>query len=104
VLTLVELRTHLARLTYRPGWALRIVDGTWEGPELHIAATVADSYHPDADVELDIRTFLPPQVDTEAFERWLGWRLGRIESHEMREWLKRDGRPIFDPHAQEATP
>jgi hypothetical protein len=36
--------------------------------------------------------------DEESLRLWMAWRLGRIESHEMREFFKVDGRPVFDPH------
>jgi hypothetical protein len=41
-------------------------------------------------------------IRTIALEEWLAWRLGRLEVHEMREFLKRDGRVIFDPHGADA--
>jgi hypothetical protein len=51
---------------------------------------------------LDVHSMLPPMRDTIALEEWLAWRLGRLEVHEMREFLKRDGRVIFDPHGADA--
>jgi hypothetical protein len=33
---------------------------------------------------------------------WLAWRLGRVESHEMREHLRVDGALPFNPHAEYA--
>jgi hypothetical protein len=40
--------------------------------------------------------------DVQALEDWIAWRLSRLEVHEMREFLKRDGKVISDPHAPHA--
>lgn len=102
MLTTAEVAAHLAELTYRPGWSLAVYDGRWEGQHLVITAEVVDSTHPERTTLLDVHSMLPPMRDGQALDEWLAWRLGRIEMHEMREMLRRDGRPIFDPHAPHA--
>lgn len=102
MMTTSEIQDHLSRITYKPGWELKIYDGRWEGQHLVITTVVPDSYHPGETVTLDVHSMLPPMRDGNALDEWLAWRLGRIEVHEMREFLRRDGRPIYDPHAEYA--
>jgi hypothetical protein len=45
---------------------------------------------------------LPPMRDDAALLDWLLWRCCRIECHEAREWLRLDGKPWSDPHAEGA--
>jgi hypothetical protein len=68
---------------------------------LHILITVPlpNAYQPDEMIELGVRSALPPFRDKIAVHDWLTWRLGRIESHEMREFYRVDDMVIFDPHA-----
>jgi hypothetical protein len=102
VLTTTEIAAHLQRLTYKDGWEFHAYDGRWEGQHIVIRTVVPDTYKPGEQLVLDVHSMLPPMRDTEQLEEWLAWRLGRIEVHEMREFLKRDGRVLFDPHAEYA--
>lgn len=100
VLTVEQLQAHVKRLTYRPDWTFEVYEGEFEGPHIFIVATVQDSYR-DGKLELGVRSAIPPMESTEQFERWLLWRLIRIECHEAREFFKRDGQIISDPHAED---
>lgn len=102
MLTTHEIANWLTLITYRPGWSFEVYDGRWEGQHFVIRARVADATEPDETTTLDIHSMLPPMDTIDQFERWLAWRLSRIEIHEMREFLRRDGKPIFDPHADGA--
>lgn len=102
VLTAEEINGHLARMSYKPGWVFRCYQGRWEGLHVVITTVVADAYKPGETTTLDVHSALPPVETTEELERWIAWRLGRIESHEMREFLKRDGRTIYNPHGTNA--
>jgi hypothetical protein len=102
VLTTSELDTHLRRVTYKPGWSFTVYDGRWEGQHLVIRVVTPDAFAPSDQVTLDIHSALPPMDTPGQFDRWLMWRLGRIECHEMREWYRVDGRPASDPHASGA--
>jgi hypothetical protein len=97
VLTVEGIRAHLERLSYKDGWSFDVYEGRWEGPHIVIARRCALGA-----VVLDVHSMLPPMRDTVALEEWLAWRLGRLEVHEMREFFKRDGRVIFDPHGADA--
>lgn len=102
MLTMREIQEHLEKVTYKPGWAFQAYEGLWEGHHVVIDAYLPDSYHPGQGVTVNIHSMLPPLEDTRALERWLMWRLGRIEIHEMREFFKVDGTVVSDPHAEGA--
>jgi hypothetical protein len=97
-LTYEELAREIARYTYRKGWDLSVFLDPWEGPCLYIVADVADGYHPERTVQLRIRSNIPPMADANAFGWWILWRVSQIESHEVREMLRRDGELLVDPH------
>jgi len=68
MLTTVDIAAHLERISYRPGWAIRVYDGAWEGQHLVITAEVEDTYHPGQTTTLDVHSMLPPLVHAiEAF-------------------------------------
>lgn len=102
-LTVPELQAALDRVTYRPGWTFTAYEHPFEGPHLLIVAPVPNAYRPEETVDLGIRSPLPPMWTEHGLIVWLAWRLGRVESHEMREWLRVDGRAPFDPHAEAAA-
>ena len=102
LLTTEQIQAHLDTITYKPGWSFRVYDGRWEGQHIVIRTEVADTYNPGESTTLDVHSMLPPMRDVQALEEWLAWRLGRLEIHEMREFLKRNGQIIFDPHAEYA--
>jgi hypothetical protein len=102
VLTVEGIRAHLERLSYKDGWSFDVYEGRWEGPHIVIRTEVEDALLRGRRTVLDVHSMLPPMRDTVALEEWLAWRLGRLEVHEMREFFKRDGRVIFDPHGPDA--
>lgn len=95
-----ELGDLLSRVTYLPGWTFKFHRDQHEGVVLTIEAMVPDAYHPEKDVMLRIHTYVPPVTTPNGFYEWLLWRLERIASHETREWLRVDGKPVSDPHAE----
>ena len=98
-LTTAEIQAELERVTYKPGWSFTCYDGRWEGQHLVITVDVLDAGRPGQSVTLDVHSSLPPIPDVAYLHTWLAWRLGRIENHEMREFLRVDGHAVFDPHA-----
>ncbi len=102
MLSTAYVQHHLARLTYREGWSFKAYEGRWEGQHIVIRTEVPDAFNPGQQVTLDVHSMLPPMPDTTYLEAWVAWRLARIEVHEMREWLKRDGQVIYPPHAEHA--
>jgi hypothetical protein len=102
MLTTDEIRGWLARVTYKPGWFFTVYDGEWEGQHFVITALVPDAYNPGATTVLDVHSALPPIPNQEYLWHWITWRVGRVESHEMREFLRVEGDAIHDPHAPNA--
>lgn len=82
-----------------PGWSLEFYEDPWEGPHVHIVATLPDAYRPGETIDIGVRSAIPPLRDASSLHYWLTWRLTRIFSHEVREFLKVDGKAVFDPHA-----
>jgi hypothetical protein len=101
MLTTHEIQQHLRKLSYKENWTFSAYEGRYEGQHIVIRASVPDSYS-DGTVVLDVHSMLPPMRDKRHLEEWLLWRLARIEVHEAREFLKRNGRVLFDPHAPDA--
>jgi hypothetical protein len=97
-----QVQAHLDELDYKPGWTFHAYAGRWEGMHVAIGARMPDSYHPGQMIDLQVECFLSPNdhASPEALDTWLLYRLARIEVHETREFLRRDGRPVDDPHAE----
>jgi hypothetical protein len=100
MLSIQQVQAHLARVSYKPGWSFEAYQGAWEGHHIVINTQVPDAYGPGRTVTLNVHSMLPPLEDTSALERWLMWRLARIEVHEMREFFRVDGKIVDDPHAE----
>lgn len=102
MLTVDQINAHLDRITYKPGWSFQAYMGKWEGMHLTIFTEVDDAFRPGEKVRLRVESFLGPNdyINTRMLEKWLMWRLARIEVHEMREFFKRDGKVIDSPHAE----
>lgn len=114
------LATELARYTYKPGFIMEIrPDGFGYGHVLSVRMAVQDSREPRLDdehwagrplgprmVQVGFNERMPPSIaerqDAEQFARWLAGALMKLERHESREWLRRDGEIYDDPHAEGA--
>jgi hypothetical protein len=103
VLTTLEIQEHLRHVTYKPGWSFTAYDGRWEGQHIIIDVVTPDAFNPGHDITLDVHTSLPPLDTIRELDRWLLWRLMRIESHELREWYKVDGKVIVNPHSDDGN-
>lgn len=86
-------------ISYKPGWTFQHLHHSTEGDVLRITTDVADSTHPDTAVTLRIDTFIPPCANHDSFMTWLHYRLCRIETHEVSEWLRYRGARWREPHA-----
>lgn len=101
MMTLAEVQAALTDIQYRPGWTFTASEHPFgEGLMVRIVAPVPNAYRPNETTVLGVDSYLPPIRDVADLHRWLLWRLTRIEVHEAQEWLRIDGRPIFDPHAE----
>lgn len=103
---LESLRAELARFTYRAGWNLTI-DGSGNPRyggvfTLTVDYETPDAHHPDRPVRVVARRTVPDLaiMVEDSFTVWLQSVLFDVELHESREWLRRDGVLVQDPHAQ----
>lgn len=103
MLTIDALRSALKRVTYRPGWRFILYQSEHEGIWMSVKAEVPDAANPSKTTVVNVRTAVPPIPHEAYFWTWLAYRLKRIESHESREYLKVDGKPLDDPHALDAN-
>ncbi|MCA1841293.1 MAG: hypothetical protein LC723_13385 [Actinobacteria bacterium] len=101
-LSINYIQELLNYVEYKPGWKFVVYEGRWEGAHLQIIVDMPNAYRPDETTTVDIHCFLPPMETASEFHRWLMWRLGRIEIHEMREFYRVDGKVWDDPHAEHA--
>lgn len=104
MLTFEQLSAELAQYTYRPGWTLTLWCDDFGRVLFYVVATVPDAYSPEKTTELRITAWVPPMQTPGQFAVWLAWRLREIEFHEAMEFFRRDGKPVFDPHAEPDPP
>ena len=102
MLTTHDLQQALKNITYRDGWKMRVYEGVFEGAHLEIIALLEDSVELGKTTEFKVYSAIPPMLTIEQFHLFLSWRLRRIEIHESMEWLKLNGKAIYDPHRFEA--
>ena len=103
VVTLEDLDRRLASFTYKPGWTMSLSPSLRFGPAANLVITfqTEDTYRSGQDTLIGFHEPLPPIEyfqKIEAFDHWLLGVIDKAERHETREWLKRDGVMIFDPH------
>lgn len=101
---LAWMQRELTRYTYRPGWKMTITAGHMPtGPAMLVVRYEAlDSRDPTRVHQFRAhRSIGPygPDSDPDKFARELQHRLFDLEQHESREWLRRDGELLDDPHA-----
>jgi hypothetical protein len=102
MLTLHQIRLHLDTLEYRDGVTWHATEDPWEGIKIRIQYQVEDTYNPGHTTTLGIDSYLSPndRASEEALDLWFCWRMWRIEGHEAREYVKRNGTPLYDPHLE----
>lgn len=98
-----RVREALKMVTYRPGWSIRAYEHEFEGVWLAISYDDINAYNPSEPWPACVRTPVPAVRTYDAFFEWLLHRLIRIESHEAREWFRISGKPLSDPHAEDAN-
>ncbi len=99
-----QVQSILSRVTYKFGWELTLTED--ENPSLCITAWLEDScsHNPGDAILVDIHSQLPPFYTESEVLRWLRWRLRAIEVHEVDEFLRLDGKAVFDPHRDVKCP
>jgi hypothetical protein len=102
------LRQQLSRYSYRPTWTFEvehIPDPLW-GPDKYMIITrfkVMNSYPPHQEIEIrslePVPSFIVEHQDEGVFKNWFPVMIWHVEQHESKEWLRRDGILVNDPHA-----
>jgi hypothetical protein len=106
---LARWRGWLAEYSYKPGWRFEVT----EGGRLVVSAEVPDvdgRTNPDGEpLVLTIARWNNLNPGTHGrericFELTLRDLIRQIEEHELKEWFRRDGRPVEEPHPQFPLP
>ena len=100
-----QLRAELARWTYRPGWKFEIQAGMTCGLDqmfiLHVTYEAADSRAPwKTTLIKSSHPGFAEEIEMMGFAAWLQRIMFKVERHESREWLWRDGEIFDDPHKE----
>lgn len=103
---LFGLQRELARWSYKPGWSMHIAPnpGPWEAGILNVRYQAPDSRNPSSTIAIGGSEVVSLGVieGEVPFGVWLESALMRVERHELREWLRRDGLLYDDPHVPPA--
>jgi hypothetical protein len=99
-----RLKYWLEGIQYKPGWTFTAFLHEHELGKvmIRIEAKLLNAYDASEKTDFGINRFVPYIVTTSAlhFKLWLSGELQGIEHHESLEWFRnRNGKPIFDPHA-----
>ena len=103
-MTTEEFRRLVARVTYKPGWAVTAIDDPILGAVvIRVAFTVPDAtLESEQPLPLRIKYALPAALLVDMDERralaYVFERVMEMERHEAREWFKLDGVPVDYPH------
>ena len=102
------LRTEVERFSYKPGCEFEVFTAPSPTTLWEFAVTIT-IVRPDAGgggrtVRIAQVAMVPwliiDQRDVGRLAEWLLSRIEELEIHEAREWFKRDGMPVCDPHAE----
>lgn len=104
LLTTKQMQERLSQVVYKD-WKISIYDGAFEGLKLEIDAVVEDSTNPGNQTRLHIISPFIPCFTVEQFDYTIAKRLIIAETHEVLEMFKdkKTGKPIFDPHRENAN-
>jgi hypothetical protein len=104
--TEAQLRAYIERITYKPGWRIRVDPWHMDGHQLLLTlewdAPCAVTGRPK--LQVSARHILDPLLcDSErSVLTQVLWAIKRAEEHETLEFLKVDGVAPFDPHRNDA--
>ena len=103
------LANVVSRVTYKPGWTLELKEISrgqgCEGLTLCIGATVPDSFGDGMVGVYHLMPVLPAAYDEDSWIGWIMEQIHLVEQHEMLEFFRVDGDPVFFPgHAPGRNP
>lgn len=103
MLTTEEIKQHFDGLSFPAGMSVAVGESRWEGPYVRIVWDRPDSFYPERSIDLGVRSFLSPndRANVDTLDKFIDWRIWRMFGHEARESVQRDGKPLFDPHAED---
>jgi hypothetical protein len=103
MMTFTAVHDTVRTLTMPPTVTATARYDVWEGPYVRFVGTVPDAMLPGEGLDIGVDWYPSPNdlASRARLERALVWRLARIAGHEVREFVQRDGRPLYDPHARE---
>ncbi len=98
-----EVELLLARVTYKPGWKIKLVDGGDFDGRIEVWFKGQDATRKrDGELILTMSTPIPPLYTFENERDFLRFLRSRVllqaEQHEIDEWLQVDGVAPFYPH------
>lgn len=100
-MTPTEAVAVLGKLTYRPGWRL----SAYEVPGaavLRVGQSEPDSEKPAGVIDVDYTEAIDAvrlaPMDRDALLRWAFGIFEKRAVHEVEEWLRLDGVPLYAPH------
>jgi hypothetical protein len=105
MLTRHDIERFLEGVQYKQHWRFEVYDTAHQpGPWLCIHFPQVDAYNPSQTSEFHVRSPLPmPLIRNRGdFLLWLKWRLELVEVHECHEFLRLNGKILYDPHAEGA--
>lgn len=93
----IELRALLKRFTYRPHWRFEVNAGF-----MIVTMLTADADNPGKDIVLTFTQAIPRYAFMRDFDwtRWLFEQVRIMEHHELQEFFRIDGRPVYEPHPE----
>lgn len=100
-LTAVDIAREIKRVTYKPGWTFEVSHHPIEGPTLSIGFAVPNSYRQGEQQVQCVNSPIPPLFGADHLYAWLMWRISVVEMHELAEFFKVDGKPVYDPHSED---
>lgn len=109
-MNLLEFKDLVSRLSYKPGWALHVLDDVeHDCVLLRVSFTVPDSTgKQEGPMPLRIKYPLPyhrlKHMDERLVLGWVGQKIMDVERHEHLEWFKLDGVPVRYPHGPTGEP
>lgn len=93
----------LSRITYRHGVTLSVrPSATTDQLTFQVEVDTADTRdgsHIPRPIKIVHRTLIPPGVDEKYRIAFVRQCVQKMEIHESDEWLKLDGKMIYDPHS-----
>lgn len=101
-MTFEQAQEILARITYKPGWKIELVDFGFVKVSIRHKATDANDPNRTIDIRFEQGVELI-HTDEKRLVDWIFICVRAAEIHEIEEWFKIDGHCFRDPHPPKAS-